>query len=54
MQIERATKIIDTFTKEGLSQGFSGRPLKRFVDRKIKKAIKHLGKKCKRMKDVSA
>lgn len=49
MQLERATKIIDAFTKDGISQGFSGRPLKRFIERKIKKNIKRLKKKCKRL-----
>ena len=49
MQVERANKVINTFTKEGIAQGFSGRPLKRFVDRNIKKCIKLVNKKCKRL-----
>ena len=52
MQLERANKVINAFTDEGIAQGFTGRPLKRFVDRMIKKNIKLLKKKCKRMEDA--
>lgn len=38
----RANKIIDKLEAEGVSQGFSGRPLKRFVTRQVKKAIKKM------------
>lgn len=48
----RADKIIDDFTKEGISQGFSGRPLKRFVTRNIKKCIKLAKEKCDRIENV--
>ena len=53
MDTPRADKIIDDFTKEGISQGFSGRPLKRFVTRNIKKCIKLAKKKCDRMENGS-
>ena len=53
MDTPRANKIIDGFTKEGISQGFSGRPLKRFVTRNIKKCIKLAKKKCDRIDNAN-
>ena len=48
METPRANKIIDKLEAEGISQGFSGRPLKRFITRQIKKAIKKMNKKMER------
>ena len=49
MPTSRYNQIIEGLVKEGTAEGLSGRPLKRFVTRKIRKILKHARKKIKRV-----
>ena len=50
METLRVNQVIENLTNVGLSQGLSGRPLKRFVTRQINKVLKKAKKRIENAK----